>query len=100
MPLNPLETLTLVEEVLWVLDRETWFAGYDFRFDEFFSCEGIEIRPPQLTAVARVGALEDYDDRYQVLLSEGIRLINSPSEHLFASWLPCWYPLLEELTPK
>jgi hypothetical protein len=98
--IKPTEALICVEDVLWVLDAETWIPAYDFRFDQFFSCRHPEDRPAEITAVARVGALEDYATRHAELLADGIRLVNSPEEHLQASQLPFWYPLLEDLTPK
>lgn len=98
--IKPDEALICVEKVLWVLDAETWVPAYDFRFDEFFSCEHPWQRPAEITAVARIGAPEDYSSRYADLLADGIRLVNLPDEHLRASQLPCWYSLLEDLTPK
>lgn len=98
--IKPKEALICVEDVLWVLDAETWIAAYDFRFDQFFSCRHPQERPAKITAVARVGALEDYAERHAELLADGIRLVNSPEEHLRASQLPFWYSLLEDLTAK
>lgn len=99
-PINPNETLIYVENALWVLDAETSVPAYDFRFDQFFSCQHPWKRPAEITAVARIGAPENYATRHADLLTDGIRLLNSPEEHLRASQLPFWYPLLEDLTPK
>lgn len=94
------EELVHVEESLWVLAESTGLPIYDFDFCRFFSCRHPWQLPDGVAAVARIGAFEDYGQRYRELSDEGIFLINSPDEHLRAGDLPHWYALLEDLTPK
>lgn len=53
-----------------------------------------------IRAVARMGAAVDYQARFDGLLQWGIRLIHTPSEYQRTSYLPEWYPLIQEYTPK
>jgi hypothetical protein len=89
-----------VEESLWVLTRPTGVAVYDFDFGRYFACRHPWQRPKPITAVARSGAFEDYETTYRSLADGGVNLVHSPQEHLLASELPQWYPLIEDLTLK
>jgi hypothetical protein len=94
------EDLIRVEDTLWVLSRRVGLPVYDFDFSRYFTCRRPWQRPDTITAVARAGAYENYNQRQAELAAEGIALIHSPDEHARASELPCWYPLLEDLTPR
>lgn len=70
-------------------------------FERVFACH--RTRPPdagELELVARVGAFDDYAATYATLREQGLRLVNSPDEHLRATRLPHWYPRIADLTPK
>ena len=73
---------------------------YDFGFASFFACRRGPLPASEVEIVAGVGAFDDYAASYAELLAEGLRLVNSPEQHLRATRLPRWYPLLEDLTPK
>ena len=79
---------------------QTGVSVYDFRFDNLFCCR----RPYEITdtveAIARIGAIDKYQDLYESLKDRNIVLINNPKEHRMASELTDWYPLIEDLTPK
>jgi hypothetical protein len=94
------EELLLVENAVWVVTAPTGIAIYDFDFNTFLPCRHPWQRPERITAVARIGAFEEYDQRYQELHAKGISLVHSPAQHLRASELPNWYPVLEDLTPR
>jgi hypothetical protein len=51
-------------------------------------------------AVARLGALPSYESVYEGLRQEGTALVHTPEQYLRATELPCWYPLIEGLTPR
>jgi ATP-grasp domain, R2K clade family 3 len=92
--------LIFVEEALWVLVGKVDLSSYDFSFSQLFACRRPWNRPEKLTAIARFGAISNYDEVYQNLAADGIFLVHSPEQHLLASELSHWYPLLEGLTPK
>jgi hypothetical protein len=92
--------LILLEETVWVLVGEVGLSSYDFSLSQFFACRRPWYRAEEITAIARFGAATNYDEVYQKLAADGIFLIHSPEQHLLASELPRWYPLLEGLTPK
>ena len=91
--------LILLEDTVWVLVGEVGLSSYDFNLTQFFACRHPWQRPEQIHAIGRFGAVSNYDDLYAQLAAEGIYLINSPAQHLCASELPVWYPLLAGLTP-
>jgi hypothetical protein len=92
--------LCLLEQSLWVLHHPTRLPAYDFDFQAVFECTHPFKRPAGISAVARVGAFQDYEQSYEALRQDGIALVHSPEEHLLASELPRWYPVLSDLTPK
>jgi hypothetical protein len=92
--------LILLEETIWILAGNIDSPSYDFSFSQLFACRRPWNRPEKLTAIGRFGAVTDYDRAYQELSTDGIFLVHSPEQHLLASELPRWYPLLQGLTPK
>lgn len=92
--------LILVEDAVWVIEGKIGLPVYDFPLSEFFACRRPWQRPERIEAIARFGAASNYDELYEQLAADGIFLIHSPEQHLLASELPQWYPLLKDLTPK
>jgi len=92
--------ITLLEGKVWLVTSPTGFGQYDFNFDSLFACDHPFRLDEEITAVARMGATQDYPTRYEQLLEMGIKLIHSPDDYLRTSVLPTWYPLIEEFTPK
>jgi hypothetical protein len=89
-----------VEEAFWLLEKKTSNPAYDFDLSSNFACRRPWERPISITAIARLGAFEDYDAEYESLSAQQIVLANTPQQHRNGSELPDWYPLLSELTPK
>jgi len=98
--MQPHTEILLVEDRLWLMVSQVGLPIYDFDFRGWFQARSPFSRPKMIEAIARVGAPADYDQFYGECKVEGIRLINSPEEHLRASRLDVWYPLLSDLTPK
>lgn len=73
---------------------------YDFDFRQYFNCRTPYHVVDELPGVARIGAFEDYCSVFEEALTNGIRLINTPEEQERSSWLPGWYPLIAEHTPR
>ena len=90
----------LLEDTLWLLTSRTNIAIYDFDFQHCFHTRSPLHPIGNISAVARVGAPANYQGFYDECLAGGIALINSPEEHMRASRLDAWYPLLEDLTPR
>jgi hypothetical protein len=89
-----------LEQRLWLVVRQIGLPTYDFNFRDWFQARSASELPQGVKAVARVGAIPDYADFYDECKKVGVSLINSPEEHLRASQLDCWYPMLSDLTPK
>jgi hypothetical protein len=92
--------LFLLEKTQWMLTKSIGVANYDFNFQQFFDCHHPYQLPDELTAVARIGAIDNYAEFFADLQNEGITLIHTPEEHFRCSELPNWYPLIADLTPK
>jgi hypothetical protein len=92
--------IVLLENAIWLLVEQIGLPIYDFDFRKWFHCQSPYERPPNICAVARVGAVTDYDRFYRDCREEGITLIHSPEEHVRASQLHKWYPLISDLTPR
>lgn len=92
--------LTLIENKLLISCRATGISVYDFEFERFFSCT----HPYQIaegTAVLlRLGAVTNYEQTYATYCEAGLIPLLSPAQHLLASELSQWYPLLTDLTPR
>lgn len=94
------DDLLRVERAVWVWTRPVGLPVYDLAFDQLLACDRPYERPAVVEAVARVGAFDDHAACHAALLGDGIRLVNDPAQHLRATRLPRWYPLLEDLTPR
>lgn len=90
----------LLEDVVWVAAARVDLPAYDFAFERFFACRHPYRRPENVEAVGRFGAAEDYGLLYGSLKDEGVTLVHTPEQHLLASELTHWYPLLEDITPR
>jgi hypothetical protein len=91
---------TLVDGVLWVVWKPIGFAQYDFVFEEHFPCAHPIFLDREITAIARMGSAPDYPRRCEEMSEWNIRLINSPEEYQRSSYLPHWYPVISEFTPR
>ena len=92
--------LTCVEDSLWIVEETTGLAAYDFTFEHFFACRHPAWLSGPVRAVARMGAAPDYAARFEALQVWDVELVHSPDEYARTSYLPQWYPLIEELTPR
>src|SRR5689334_8032932 len=98
--MHDLRDLLHLANKVWVLSTPTGIPIYDFDFRAYFPCTSPWQRNKEVSAVARIGAFEDYSVTFAGLLADGIRLVHSPDEHFRASQLPGWYPLIEDVTPR
>ena len=89
----------LLENTVGIINKKIGVVSYDFKFDNIFHCSRPYEYPKPIKAIARVGAVENYEKLHNQWEENGIYLINNINEHLLASELEYWYPLLEELTP-
>lgn len=95
------QALIQLDHTLWVLSKATGIPIYDFDFRSSFPTRQRGWgNADEVTAVSRTGAFQDYAAEYAASMNAGIRLVNTPEEHLRASQLPGWYPLVEEMTPR
>lgn len=92
--------LLLVDETLWVLNKEIGSPTYDFDFEHAFKCQRPQALPEFCMAVSRAGPRAHYQLFYDNLLKDGVQLIHDPATHLLCSELPQWYPLIEGFTPR
>lgn len=92
--------LFLLQKSVWLITKPTGKSNYDFQFEQFFDCEHKWQLPPTISAIARLGARNDYSRFYEQLEQDNIKLIHSPTEHAKASELPHWYPIIPDLTPR
>lgn len=92
--------LLRLDGTVWVAERKVGLPVYDFPFDTFLPCSRSTWGIDSLTAIARVGAVEDYPAFYSAMREHGVELIHTPDQHDLCSELPLWYPLLADLTPE
>ncbi|MCP3921186.1 MAG: ATP-grasp domain-containing protein [Desulfobacterales bacterium] len=97
---NKPPNITLIDDTVWVIDQPIGMAQYDFRFEDHFVCKHPYQLDSEITAIARMGAANDYAKRYEKMENWGIKLIHTPEEYDLTSYLPNWYPLIEKFTPK
>src|SRR5262245_25451137 len=84
-----------VRNTVWLAVQPTAVASYDFPFSEQFACRHAWRVEEPVVAIARMGAAEDYAQRYRELRELGITLIHTPEEYDLTSHLPMWYPRLD-----
>lgn len=89
----------IMEDILPIMTKSVGVRVYDYDFRNFFRVRSV-LCPPNQPAVARIGTFKDYSTTYAELITEGITLVHTPEEHNRCSLLPCWYPLIADLTPK
>lgn len=89
-----------IEDKLIVLSKDVGVATYDFNFDLYFSCAHPHQLEREELCVLRVGPLPNYEAEFNEKRETGLRLVNSPAEHRFASELDAWYPVIQDLTPR
>lgn len=92
------QDLFLLEDAVWLLTETINNPAYDFPFDTNFRVQR-NWKGEHRDVLARIGAFADYEQAYKNLLSNGLRLFNSPQQHFHASQLPFWYPLIASYTP-
>lgn len=92
--------LIFLEDTIWLLVESVGLPIYDFNFRDWFHCRGSYEQPSEISAIARVGAVTNYDRFFLECKGEGINLIHSPDEYIRASRLDKWYPLIADLTPR
>ena len=92
--------LLCIENRLAILAQPTHVHSYDFHFELYFECRHPLYLESQWPCVLRTGAIADYPATYADSLAQQLRLINTPQEHLHASELPHWYPIITDLTPQ
>ena len=90
----------LLEDTVWIAAAKIDVPAYDFAFATFFSCRHPLYRPELIQCIGRFGVTDDYADLYESLKAKGTSLIHTPDQHLLASELTHWYPLLEDITPR
>lgn len=88
-----------IESAVWVANKRINVPAYDFEFEPLFQVGRSRIED-NVTVVGRIGALMNYSKMYEVFSKHGFDLINTPEQHLLASELEQWYPIIKELTPK
>lgn len=87
-----------IESAVWVAEKKTGLQAYDFSFYPLFHQARSKGAEP-VTAIARLGAIADYDDIYKACSDAGFVLANDTRQHRRAAKLSEWYPLLRDLTP-
>lgn len=90
----------LVEGKLAILSRPTGATAYDFDFSRHFECRHPHTVEGQPVTILRLGAPDDYLEIFREASGLGLRPINDPDQHLRASELECWYPLIHDITPR
>lgn len=93
-------SVTHVQDLVYILTEKIGLPAYDFDFTNQFPCKHPQFWTEEIDAVSRIGATNDYEKRYNDLLSNNIRLIHSPEDYRKTSFLPSWYPLIKEYTPR
>ncbi len=68
---NKPPNITLIEDKIWVVIEPTGMAQYDFRFEDHFICKHPYRLESEITAIARMGAANDYAKRYDELKEWG-----------------------------
>ncbi len=88
-----------LESSIWIANKEIHVPAYDFKFEPLFKVSRPRIEN-NVNTIGRIGAVSDYTKTYKTFLGYGYKLINTPQQHILASELESWYPLIANLTPK
>jgi hypothetical protein len=89
-----------IESKLNIVSEPAHVAVYDFNFELFFACSHPVYFPEPETCILRIGAIINYAEKVEELLSRGLMVVNTPENHLRASELSEWYPIISEFTPQ
>ncbi len=89
-----------LEGKLVVVSEDVGVASYDFDFDLHFACDHPYRIDREEPCVLRTGPIADYAAAYDDNVAMGLRPVNSPNQHVLASELQAWYPVLEGMTPR
>jgi hypothetical protein len=94
------QNLARVENQFVVISETTHVPVYDFDFDLHFRCTHPQQFDHETACILRTGAIHDYDGEFREKAGWGLRIVNSPVEHLCASDIEIWYPKLADITPR
>ncbi|UOD27970.1 ATP-grasp domain-containing protein [Massilia violaceinigra] len=89
-----------LDNKLIVISEPVGVAAYDFDIGLHVACTHPYRIEGEERCVLRIGPIADYAAEFDDKLAMGLRLVNSPQEHVRASELEAWYPLLGALTPR
>ena len=92
--------LLVLEDRLAILSRPTGVAAYDFDFGLHFVCRHPYRLDAEIDGILRLGAPAEYATTHADALATGVRAINDPDQHLLASEIERWYPLIADSTPR
>ncbi|MGN6151894.1 MAG: hypothetical protein ACTHOH_07780 [Lysobacteraceae bacterium] len=98
--MTPSTELLVLDDRLAILSRPTGVAAYDFDFGLHFTCRHPYQLDAELEGILRIGAPPDYAASHADALAMGVRAINDPDQHLLASEIARWYPLIADSTPR
>jgi len=89
-----------LENKVWLATRNIGVPTYDYMFEPMFACRRPYEFPGNSRIICRIGAFDDYADSLSKFEEVGFHLVNNLEEHLRATQLSKWYPLIEEFTPR
>jgi hypothetical protein len=89
-----------LEDRLIVVSTPIGVPVYDFDFDRHFTCDHPYSFREGEPCVLRLGAVDDYTAVYAEKCDWGLMPVNTPQDHVRASELEHWYPLIADLTPR
>jgi glutathione synthase/RimK-type ligase-like ATP-grasp enzyme len=84
----------------YVLARRFGVPSYDFDFEARLTCSHPVYLPDEVTCLARLGLIADYEHVFRRLREQGLRLVNDPAQSRRANDLSVWAPELGALTPR
>lgn len=87
------------ESTIWIANKTVNIPAYDFKFEPLFKINRPRIENT-VDVFARIGAISNYNAIYSSFFNYGYKLIHTPKQHLLASELEHWYPIINKLTPK
>jgi len=96
---NEIEDHIRLSERLSLLVRRVGVPQYDFDFRTYLRVSSIFERSTSPPALLRIGAIEDYQNLETEIAATGFNLLQSYRQHLLASRLPEWYPVLSDISP-